>query len=196
MKLKRLGLVLGLTGLVALGAGSLLYTRFRFKQDPSLLAGSKDPSANEKARGEAITLIETQAGQKKWVLKVQKIQYTQQNALAHLEGVSGTVYGDDQKVLFTVTSPAGEYTKKNSRVTLTKGVRMVSPSADIMITAPKMVWSSKNNVVKATGGITMIKKGLGSTRANEAVFLMDFSRVRFEGETLTEIGSPPNTGRP
>ncbi len=196
MKLKNLGVFLFIALLVLAGSSAMLYTHFRLKAQQTS-EFSPDIKKIERAKGETITLTETQNGNRKWVLKMNEVKYSKDNNTAHMSKVQGLVYGDKkgdtQEVLFTFEAPAGTYFKDKNHVYLTDGAKMVSPSAKIIIMAPNMDWSSQTNTVNASGGVKMRKEHFGESSANKAVFAMDFSKIQFLGQATSVLGSPPNT---
>ncbi len=195
MTLKHFGVVSFLLGITVLGAGSIWYTAYRLRNHREFIDNNM-PTAKqiERAKGETITLTETQNGNRKWVLKMKELKYAKNNNVAQMIGVQGLVYGKKQDVLFTFTAPTGTYSKDSNQVSLTNGAKMVSPSAKVLISAPQMVWSSKNDEVKASGGVHMLKDGFGESSAQKAVFSMDFSKIQFIGDATSIIGGHPNAG--
>lgn len=181
--------------IVGLGAGSLIYTWYRLKDNQEFFSDD-DPMIDriEKAKGETITLTETKDGNRKWVLKMKTIRYSKNNSVGDLDDVKGMVYGDNQKVLFMFEAPKGKYYKDDNRIVLTNGARMLSPSTKVLIEAKHMDWSADQKNVVASGGVEMKKKDFGMTRARKAEFAMDFSHIRFTGNATTVIGGHPNTG--
>lgn len=189
MKIHKVSIATFLVFLAVAGGGSLLYTVYRLRNHPEYLSDTAAQIQRiEKAQGQTITLTETKAGQRKWVLKMKEIKYSKDNSIAELIGVEGLLYGDKQDVMFTFQAPTGEYYKENNRVILHKGVTMVSPSAKVMLKAPDMDWSSNSDVITATGGVQMQKEGFGTSQAQKAVFAMDFSKIEFSGGALSNIG--------
>lgn len=188
MSPRKLGIIVFLVLLVGGGAGSILYTMFRLQNHPEYLS-DKAPRApqTEKADGQKITLTETQNGTRKWELNVAQIHYNKDNSVAELTGVTGQVFGENQKVLFTFASPKGVFFKANSRIELKEGASMQAPASDIEMRAPQMTWSAESSDVLAEGGVKMAKKGLGATYADSARFTMDFSQIAFRGHTRSEF---------
>lgn len=185
---RKIGIIVFLVLLVGGGAGSILYTMWRLQGHSEYLT-DKGPRApkTEKADGQNITLTETQNGVRKWELNVSKIHYNKDSSVGELTGVSGQVFGQEQKVLFTFSAPKGTFYKANSRIDLTDGASMKAPASNIEMHAPKMSWSAQSNDVVAEGGVKMAKKGLGSTYADSAKFAMDFSQIAFHGHTRSEF---------
>lgn len=195
MKLKKLGIIVFLGLVVSAAVGSIFYTMYRLQDHQEFLGDySAEVDKIEKAQGKTITLTETKAGKRKWVLKMKEIKYSKDNRVATLKSVKGLVYSDKQKVLFAFTSPSGKYFKKNNQIVLNKGAKVISPTAQIVLTAPLIDWSAQSDMVKASGGVKMAKKGFGISQAKEALFAMDFSKVQFQGNAVSVIGSHSNTG--
>lgn len=195
MKFQKLGVALFLLLIVTAGLASIVYTNIRLRHHPEYLSGTVSRHDQpEKAHGQIITLTETQAGMRKWVLIMKEIKYNKDNNTAKLIDIHGQVYGDKQDVQFTFAAPSGVYVKDARRITLTDGATMFSPSAKVTIRSPQMVWSSSVGKVHATGGVNMTKEGVGTTHANTAVFSTDFSQIRFIGDAKSIMGSPSTTG--
>lgn len=180
-------LVIGaLLTIVALGVGAILYTQYQLKLSREN-ARREALARVEKAQGQSITLTETQNGHKKWVLKVKQIQYSKDNNIANMQGVLGLVYGDDQDILFGFDAPAGVYDRNKKSIALTSGASLVSPKANLTMTAPQISWSDVTHQISANGGVEMKKKGFGITRASSANVSMDFSHIEFHGSARTAI---------
>jgi hypothetical protein len=168
----------------------MLSTMVRLQQHPEFLADTPPPATEiEKAQGQTITLTETQNGLRKWVLKMQAIDYGHDNRMARLTSVVGLVYGDQGDPMFTFKAPSGWYWKENSRIRLEGGASLFSPTTRITLNAPVMDWSASGQSVTATGGVRMTKPDFGVTQAHEAILAMDFSRIQFSGKTTSVIGN-------
>jgi LPS export ABC transporter protein LptC len=140
---KHLGVGLFLALIISAGLGSMWYTMHRLKNDKEFVSSyDQEIERIEKAKGKTITLTETKAGHRKWVLKMKSIEYNKDNSLATLKDIKGLVYGDKQKVLITVVAPNGEYRKDTNQIMLKDGVKMLSPATEMSITADRMEWST------------------------------------------------------
>jgi len=191
---QRIGVTAFLIFLVAIGTGAMLYTAYRLRDQKDLLTDGVEPKAQpEKAQGNTITLTETRQGHRKWVLQMKELKYAKNNNLAKLTDIQGTVYGDKDDVLFSFKAPTGQYLKDKGEITLKQGAEAVSPSANVVITAPQMNWCSGKGMVNASGGVKMVKKDFGTSQSEKAMFAMDFSKIQFLGNASTTIGSDSNS---
>jgi LPS export ABC transporter protein LptC len=187
---QRIGVTAFLIFLVGIGAGAMLYTSYRLRDQQDLLNEGATPKTQyEKAQGNTITLTETRQGHRKWVLQMKELKYAKDNNAAKLTDIQGLVYGDKDDILFRFKAPTGEYLKDKGRIMLSKGAEAVSPSANVIITAPQMDWSSGNGMVNASGGVKMVKKDFGTSQSEKATFAMNFSKIQFLGNASTTIGS-------
>ncbi len=192
---KKTGLAIILFLIVTIGASSMIYTMYRLRHHQEFLSDTAPTVQQvEKAKGETITLTETQGGQAKWVLKMKESKFSRAYSIANLKDIKGMVYGGEKKVLFTFAAPKGTYYKKDNRITLEDGARMTSPTAKVTIHAPHMDWSSEDNRVSASGGVKMMKQDFGVSSAEKAMFALDFSKIEFSGGAKSVIGGHPNTG--
>lgn len=194
MNPKRTGITIFLILITVIGAGSLLYTMLRLRQHPEFIGDDADRIRQiEKAKGETITLTETQDGHRKWVLKMKELKYSKDNSRGQLKGVQGLVYDDNQKVLFIFNAPSGTYYKDTNRVILMQG-SMTAPLAKVTITAPRLDWSAQGKMIEASGGVRMIKQDVGVTQAESAKFAMDFSKIQFTGNATSVLGGSSKHG--
>jgi len=189
MRLQKLGIVFVLLLIAAAGTGAFFYTQYQLRGHQEYLT-RRPPSAKdiENAKGQMLTLTESHGGERKWVLKVKQLQYGGSNNVAQLTQVQGVMYDDKQKVQFTFDSPSGTFYKSDSRFILTQGVRMFSPDVKVLIASPQMEWSSKASVITATGGVMMSKEDFGTSKADKALFSMDFTKIQFVGGATSVIG--------
>lgn len=192
MNPKKLAIIFFLGIIIAAGAGSIFYTMFRLRNHQEFLSSDYKPEVEqiEKAKGQTITLTETEGGRRKWVLKMKEIKYSKDNSLAQLIEINGLVYGDNNAILFAFNAPEGQYHKEKNQILLHKGAKMISPEAKIKIQAKEMSWSSKGKQIQASGNIQMEKSGFASSKAQHAIIAMDFSKIQLSGGVTSTLGNP------
>lgn len=140
---------------------------------------------------EDVTLTVTNGPAKQWELTAKTAVYDRTQTQAALGRVSGTFYGSDETPIATFTAPRGRYDDTTKAVTLladdTQSAKVTGtdPETPMGLTAPKITWSSRNDLVTASGGALLHLGENLVSRGEQAEFTLDFTEVRLSGQAET-----------
>lgn len=191
-------LLLTLFVLLLVGVVIAMMTANWQTQDAEKLKAAQQQAQEDKSNitGEAVSFTVTEGEQKKWVIDAKEAVYFTDHSGATLKKVTGRFFDKTGKPVLSFTAPAGEYKTKDQQMKLTGGVSVAAikektaenTGNDFGLTAPNMAWSSRSNIVVASGGITMKQGKAGTSTAQRCQFALDLSSISLEGGVVSQMG--------
>ncbi|MEB3244613.1 MAG: LPS export ABC transporter periplasmic protein LptC [Vampirovibrionales bacterium] len=148
-------------------------------QDPAKPAASNTPDAAD-AQDEAVD-----------VATITGIRGTYYDLNAQTAAKPGAPATPPQP-LATFEAKAGRYDQRNKVLELTGGITVKSASKQGSGQGPELHadtlnWRERDPLITASGNVKLSTQGFGQTTAGRCRFAMDFSTIRLEGGTRTEI---------
>lgn len=153
--------------------------------EKSNIDNTSNSELNESAKAENLVITETESGKKIWELVADKAIYTNKNA--RLINVRGKFFSDDNKIMLTFKAPEGNYVEKLHQLSLNKGALIQHPDEHITISSDTMSWTNENDSITAEKDVVVDKNGKLKSHADKCIFSTDFTNIKLEGNTYSEL---------
>ncbi|MGD9580805.1 MAG: LPS export ABC transporter periplasmic protein LptC [Vampirovibrionia bacterium] len=151
----------------------------------SSVENSSNSESSENAEAKNLHIVETESGKKVWELTADKAIYSDKNA--KLINVRGKFFSDNNEILLTFKAPEGNYVEKFHQLSLNKGAYVQHPEEHITISSDTMYWSNEKDDITAEKDVVVDKNGKLKSRADKCIFSTDFTNIKLEGNTYSQL---------
>lgn len=134
---------------------------------------------------ENLLVTETKEGQKLWELFAETGHYDNQNNVAYLNDIIGNFY-EKGAVVASFKSSQGTYNADTRQIVLYDKTLIVYKDGS-NVRANKIIWTGKEEDVKAYGDLRLEKPKEAVIYGNEAVLKNNMSDFEIKGRTRTEL---------
>ena len=139
----------------------------------------------KEANIENLLVTETKDGQKLWELFANTGTYSEINEIVFLENLIGNVY-EDNKVKASFKADKGTYNSNNKQIILYDNVIMIYNDGT-NIKTDRLIYSGKNQDIKAVGNVRIEKPNEAVIMGAEAVLSGDYKHFNIKGRTETHF---------